>query len=303
MRALITGSLGFVGQHLIAELEENNYLVSGVDLMDGYNTACVDLTDEKAVSDCIRAMQPDIVFHLAALASIPISWEKPRLTYDLNFIGTINLLEAIRKEQKNCRVLIVGSSYQYAAVNTQEPITEDSLLDIGSPYAASKKAQEEIAILYTKACSMNICFTRSFNHIGPGQRLGFLVSDLCSGIVAVEKEKAPHLNVGNLEAIRDYTDVRDVVRAYRLLGERGEKGEVYNVGSGVGYKVREILDRLLGMAERDIPIQTDPRRMRPSEMPVQICNNQKLRTCTGWMPKMILDQTLRDSLEYYRRLC
>jgi len=302
MKALITGNKGFVGKYLTAELSVNGYRVSGTDLVEDENTRCVDLLDTKAVRDLISEIQPDVIFHLAAQAAIPLSWKEPKKTFELNVIGTINLLEAVYMEKHACRVVIIGSADQYGITNSVEAISEKEALYPQNPYAVSKKAQEEFALIYAKFHSLDVCLTRSFNHSGPGQRRGFLIPDLCHGIVQVEQGKAPYLKVGNTEAVRDFTDVRDVVKAYRLICEKGIKGEVYNVGSGTGRKVQDVLDKLVGMASCEIPIQPDTDRMRASDTPVMVCDNTKLRSHTGWIPSVPFEQTLRDSLEYYRSI-
>jgi GDP-4-dehydro-6-deoxy-D-mannose reductase len=250
MKALITGSHGFVGQHLAAELSSHDYSVFGIDVAEEDASARVDILDRQAVSEYVRAVQPNFLFHLAAQSSVPLSWKYPQKTFELNVIGTINLLEAIHSEYEPCRVIIVGSSDQYGVTGLSNPLSEDIPLKPGNPYSASKKAQEEIARLYAKSYSLDICFTRSFNHSGPGQRPGFLVPDFCQGIVQIERGEINDLKHGNLEAVRDFTDVRDIARAYRLIGEKGLSGETYNVGSGIGYKAQSILDVLLKLASR-----------------------------------------------------
>ena len=302
MKALITGSRGFVGKHLAAELTDSGYAVNGMDLADDDYTSSVDLLDKDAVRSSIKAQQPDMLFHLAAQASVPLSWDDPQRTYELNLIGTLNLLEAVRQEKSTCRIVIIGSADQYGVTTHSDAISESEEQHPQNPYAASKRAQEEIALIYVNRYLLDICMTRSFNHCGPGQKLGFLVPDICTGIAQVEKGNAQFLKVGNTESIRDFTDVRDVVRAYKLICEKGINGEVYNVGSGVGRKVRDVLDALVSMASCDIKIQPDIERMRPSDTPVIVCDNTKLQKHTGWTPQLPFEQTLRDSLEYYRSL-
>ena len=302
MKALITGIRGFVGQYLASELAANGYTVYGIDLVADKDTACVSLLDSQAVRDHICVIQPDVLYHLAAQASVPISWVEPQNTYDLNVIGAINLLEAVRMAKNACRIIIIGSSDQYGVIDSSEPISENMPSHPQNPYAASKKAQEDIAIVYTKSYSMDICFTRSFNHSGPGQRLGFLIPDLCHGIVQVERGISKHLKVGNLEAVRDFTDVRDIVRAYRMIGTKGKTGEIYNVGTGVGHKAKDILDILISIARCEIHIMQDKDRMRISDTPVLVCDNNKLRSHTGWMPSIPIEITLQDTIEYYRSI-
>jgi len=300
MKALITGSRCFVGQHLLKELTDNKYTVFGFDLSEDNNTKAVDILDAKAVRECINKIEPDVIFHLAAYANIPLSWENPQKTFEVNIIGSINLLEAVRNEKPDCRVILVGSSDQYGATGILAPISEDYDLNPKNPYAMSKKTQEEIGKLYRTVYGLNICMTRSFNHSGPGQRTGFIIPDLCSGLVAIEIRKTDVLKVGNLETIRDYTDVRDVVRAYRLIYEKGKSGEVYNVGSGKGRRGQEILDMLTSMATTQFTVEIDEERKRTSDTPIFVCNNNKLHSHTGWEPEIPIETTLLDVFNEWR---
>lgn len=300
-KALITGSQGFVGPYLRRELETHEYTVIGVDRHEGENTVVTDLLDAERISAIIAQLQPNVIFHLAGQASVARSWEFPQKTVELNVLGAVNLMEAIRKNIPACRLVIVGSSDQYGNLGEAGRNVSESMPTYPqTPYAVSKKAQEEMADVYVHAYGMHICMTRSFNHGGAGQARGFLIPDFASGIVAVERGKASCLRVGNLEARRDFTHVKDVVRAYRLIAEKGKPGEVYNVGSGETYSAREILERLCAMATCQIPIEQDPTKMRPSDTPVVCCNHCKLTKDTGWVPKYGLDTILKDTLEDWR---
>ena len=301
MKALITGSRGFVGQHLKTQLETHGYTVCGVDLNKGENTKPVDILDKQAVSECINDEKPDVIFHLAAQSNVPLSWKNPQHTFEVNVIGSINLLEAVCEKNPQCRVILIGSSDEYGATGILAPISEDYALNPKNPYAESKRTQEKIAALYASAYSLDICMTRSFNHSGPGQGLGFIIPDLCSGIVAVESGKADSVKVGNLDTVRDYTDVRDIVKAYRLIYEKGKPGEVYNVGSGTGRKGKEILDLLKNMAKCEIRTSEDEEKMRASDTPILVCNNNKLQSHTGWSPEIPIEKTLKDTLDYWRK--
>jgi len=301
-KALITGSLGFAGKHLTAELLGNGYTVCGIDIEEGAYTAAVDLLDRHAVRENIRSVQPDVIFHLAAQAAIPLSWKEPQKTFELNVIGTINILEAVSPENQSCTLIIIGSADQYGYTGSSEPISENEKLLPRNPYAISKKTQEEVALLYAKTFNLDVRLTRTFNHCGPGQKPGFLVSDICLGLVEVEKGVSPCLKVGNLEAIRDFTDVRDIAAAYRLIYEKGTANEVYNVGSGYGRSAQEVLDSLLSMSNKEIEVMPDKERMRVSDTPVFICDNTKLVNHTGWSPTIPFEKTLYDALEYCRNL-
>lgn len=301
MKALITGSRGFVGGHLRRELEENGYQVLGLDLQAGPDTVQADLLDPERLTETVCKAEPDVVFHLAGQADVARSWKMPQKTVEINVIGTLNLLEAVRAYRKDLRVVLVGSSDGYGNLGEAgQRVTEDLELRPQTPYAVSKKAQEELAQVYVRAYGMNLCMTRSFNHGGPGQREGYLISDFAAGIARVEKGLAKSLRVGNLTARRDFTHVRDVARAYRLIGERGRTGGVYNVGSGIVYSAGEILEKLRAMAVCPIPVEQDPAKMRPSDTPVICCDHTRLTEDTGWEPQIPLDAMLRETLQDWR---
>ena len=199
--------------------------------------------------------------------------------------------------------MLVGSSDEYGNLKEKgQLVSEDTPVQPMTPYAISKIAQEQMGKAYVKAYGMKICMTRSFNHGGAGQKPGFMIPDFCQGIVKVERGEADAVSVGNLTSKRDFTHVKDIVRAYRLIAEKGRPGEVYNVGSGVTYSAGEVLDRLIGMAKVPVPVKQDPARMRPSDTPVICCDNGKLKKDTGWEAEMSLDDILRETLDYYRRL-
>lgn len=301
MRALVTGSQGFVGRYLRQELEANGYEVVGLDLQAAPDTIQADLLDAGQMKAAVSKAGPDAIFHLAGQADVAKSWKIPQKTMEINVIGTLNLLEAARAFDTSVRMVLVGSSDQYGNLgDAGKRVDETMETSPQTPYAVSKKAQEELARVYVRAYGMNICMTRSFNHGGAGQRLGFLIPDFAAGIVAVERGRARALKVGNLTSRRDFTHVKDVARAYRLLTETGRPGEVYNVGSGVTYSAREILDKLRAMACCPIPVEQDPARMRPSDTPVICCDHGKLTGDTGWNPKISLEEVLSDTLEEWR---
>lgn len=302
MRALITGALGFVGKYLAEELLRRGCEVFGLDRREGPGVLAADLLDAPALSRVLRDARPDRVFHLAGLSSVALSWKEPRRAMEQNVLGAVNLLEALRRQAPGARAVLVGSSDEYGPITAPGGLVdENEPLRPQSPYAVSKLAQEELAKVYCRAYGLSICMTRSFNHSGPGQREGFLIPDLCAGLVRVERGLSPAVRVGNLDAKRDYTDVRDIVRAYCLLAERGASGEVYNVGSGRAVSGREILTALTALGARDIPVERDPARMRPADVPVICSDSRKLRRATGWAPEIPLETTLRDTLEYYRK--
>ena len=301
MKALITGSRGFVGGYLRRELEQHGYSVIGLDLAADDQTLAADLCSAQQMRDVLKQTQPDVIFHLAGQANVALSWQIPQKTFELNVLGMINLLEAVRLEQPKAKIVGIGSSDQYGNLGEAgQNVTEETMLRPQTPYAVSKKAQEEIALVYSRVYGMSVCMTRSFNHAGAGQKRGFMIPDFASGIAAVEQRRAEYLSVGNLSAKRDFTHVRDVVRAYRLIAERGRSGEVYNIGSQIVYSAQEILDRLCAMANREIPVRQDPAKMRPSDTPVICCDHSKLTRDTGWMPEISMDETLAEVLKEWR---
>lgn len=300
-KALVTGSQGFVGPYLRHELESNGYNVTGLDIQTGIGVISADLLNQKEVEAAVTSVMPDVVFHLAGQANVAKSWNIPQKTIELNVIASLNVMEAVRKIVPTCRIVIVGSSDQYGNLGEAGKHVDESVpLCPQTPYAVSKKAQEEMALVYMRAYGMSICMTRSFNHGGAGQAKGFLIPDFASGIVAVERGESDRLRVGNLTSRRDFTHVRDIVRAYRLIAEKGRSGEVYNVGSGAAYSAQEILNMMCSMAQCEIPIEQDPARMRPSDTPVVCCDHTKLTKDTGWNPLLSLHDILRDAIEYWR---
>lgn len=302
MRALVTGGLGFVGRYLREELESHGYEVTGLDLREGPQTLRADLLDRKMVFQAVDTLRPQVIFHLAGQADVGKSWREPQETVEANVVAALNLMDAVREIDPACRMVLVGSSDQYGQLGKAgENVTEDTPVDPQTPYAVSKLAQEKMAKIYARAYGMNISMTRSFNHGGPGQREGFLIPDFASGIVRVEKGLQNALRVGNLSSRRDFTHVRDVVRAYRLIAEKGRAGEVYNVGSGSTYSAQEILDKLLALSDKTVPVEVDPARMRPSDTPVIRCNHDKLTRDTGWEPELSLDQILTEVLAQWRQ--
>lgn len=301
MRALITGSEGFVGRYLREELNKNGYEVFGVDVVEAQNCVKVDMLDYDRIEKAISDIQPDFIFNLAGQADVARSWREPKLTFQLNVIATINLLEAVRKSNCVARIVLVGSSDEYGVLRERGiSVSETTTINPVTPYAISKVAQEQMAKTYVEHYGMDICMTRSFNHAGPGQKKGFMIADFASGIVDVEKGKSKFLSVGNLESARDYTHVKDIAKAYRLIAERGKNGEVYNVGSGKAYKAQAILDKLVSMANMRIEIKQDKRKLRPSDTPIICCDNTKIKNDINWVSTIEIDELLKDTLSYWR---
>lgn len=307
-KALITGINGFVGGYLQKALEQQNYLVAGTYLPGTLqamprNYYPVDLLQPEQIQQLIQQWQPDEIYHLAGQSSVALSWQMPTKTIEINVNGTLHLLDAVRQYKPDCKVLIIGSSDEYGSVQQEDcPVNESHPLQPVSPYGISKMTQEKLAQLYARVYQMDIILVRPFNHIGPGQNTGFVVADFASRIAAIEQGKTePVLQVGNLHSWRDFTDVADVVAAYVLLMQHGTAGEVYNVGSGKAVEIQQILDKLLALSTADIKVEIDQKRYRPVDVPLVVCDNSKLVTCTGWQPQKPLEQTLLETLNYWRK--
>ena len=301
MRALITGSKGFIGTHLSAELEANGYEVVRCDLAEGDGNVAMDIMNLQMIQRVLENYKPDVLINMAGQANVGLSWKKPQLTVQLNTVGLINILEAVRAVNTAIRVIAVGSSDEYGSLEERGAnVTEDIPVKPITPYAISKQAQELFAQLYVRSFGMDICMIRLFNLGGPGQAKGYIISDFSSGIAEVEAGKKEYMSVGNLESARDFTHVKDACRAVRLIAEKGHTGEVYNISSGTTHKAQEVLDKLIGMAKKPIEVRQDPTRMRPSDTPVVCGNHDKLTAHTGWMPEKSLDEILADALKYWR---
>lgn len=303
MKALITGCKGFIGSHLSAELESNGYEVIKCDLAEGDGVVAMNILNQAMVQSVLEKYQPDVLINMAGQANVGLSWKKPQFTVELNTIGLINILEAVRAVNSKIRVIAVGSSDEYG--NLKEigaNVTEDIPVKPITPYAISKQAQELFAQLYVGSYGMDICMIRLFNLGGPGQAKGYLISDFASGVAEVEKGIRKYISVGNLESARDFTHVKDACRAVRLIAEAGHAGEVYNICSGTTHKAQEVLDKLVDMAKVEVEVRQDPARLRPSDTPVVCGNHNKLTAHTGWQPELGLDQILADALDYWKGL-
>lgn len=302
MKALVTGGGGFAGCYLVEELKEAGHNVASVG--NGPSPASqtkiytqIDLADAEAVNK-IDLKDIDVVFHLAGLTNVGESFKQPALYIQVNTEIQINLFEAAIKQSSNPKFVIISSGLIYDP-KAPQPLKETSPITTNSPYAVSKLDQEHLANYY-QTRGFEVIIARAFNHIGPGQAPGFLVPDLAKRIAEAEKSNQGSIAVGNLEAQRDYSDVRDIVRAYRMLAEKGTNGEVYNVCSGKPRSGKEILDVLLAKSTKKLSTKSDPALMRPSDTPTVYGNNEKLVQATGWKPKFALEQTLDDTLSYWR---
>ena len=301
MKVLITGSEGFIGKYLRAEFENAGYDVVRCDLQVASGVVPLNILDAEMTHAVLSKVQPDYLINMAGQANVGLSWKKPQFTFELNTIGVINILDAVKEVNPKMRVVVMGSSDEYGILKEKGVnVTENIPINPMTPYAISKQAQELFSQLYCRSYGMNICMTRQFNLGGAGQAKGFLLSDFASGIVDVEKGRKQFLSVGNLTSARDFTHVKDACRAIRLIAEKGHAGEVYNISSGVTYTVQEILDRLISMSTTRITVRQDPGRMRPSDTPVICGNHDKLAAHTGWHPELGMDVILSDVLEYWR---
>lgn len=309
MKALIIGGGGFVGRYLaehlvqdcgwetiLTKLPQENVFVAGC---EAYN---LDILDKDAVQALFVLHRPDVVFHLAAQSSVAYSWKNPQLTADINIHGCLNVLDAVRDvEDYAPRILLIGSGEEYGAPSEGTGIVcEAAPAHPGNPYAITKLTQNLFGALYAKAYGMQVIMVRAFNHVGPGQTPQFVVSDFCKQAAEIAAGvREPVMRVGNLSAARDFTDVRDVVRAYGLLIQHGKSGETYNVGSGKAIVIEELLKQIIAQSGADIKVEVDPEKLRPVEIPVIQADVSKLQADTGWMPEIPLEQTIRETLAYW----
>ena len=314
MRVLITGITGFVGSHLADYCMERGDVeiygtvrwrsrmenVQHIDKM--LNLVDCDLRDGVAVRHCLSEVKPDYIFHLAAQSFVPTSWKAPVETMVTNIEGEINMFEAMRELKIPARIQLACSSEEYGMVYEDEvPIKETNQLRPLSPYGVSKVAQDLLGYQYHESYGLFVVRTRAFNHTGPRRGDVFVSSNFAKQIALIEKGlKEPVIDVGNLEARRDFTDVRDIVKGYWLALEKGEPGEVYNLGTGKDITIRGMLDKLLALTDLEIEVRKDRERMRPSDVMVLRADITKFTERTGWEPTIPLDKTLEDLLNYWR---
>jgi GDP-4-dehydro-6-deoxy-D-mannose reductase len=295
MRAVVTGASGFVGRELVRHLRESGDEVIELDRASGG-----DVTDPDAMRQAMAGARPEAVYHLAAVSHVPESWSAPLHVFQVNAEGALNVLRACTEAGVG-RVLVVGSAEEYGTVRDEDlPLAEDAPLRPISPYGVSKVAAGYLALQAHLADGLGVVRTRSFSHTGPSQTDRFVIPALARRIAQAERDGRKEVPVGNLEPVRDFTDVADVVRAYRLLIERGEPGEVYNVCSGVGRSVAEVAEQLLRLARHPIELVPDPQLLRPVEVPRLVGANHRLRKATGWEPEVALESTLERVLERWR---
>jgi len=305
MRVLVSGISGFVGFHLSSLLLSRGFEVFGFDRagscqVKGVKCHQIDISDKAKLVELLAKVRPDYVFHLAALSSVKTCEDNPELAHQVNVVGTENLLSACIENDLKPKILITSSAYVYGKPE-QLPLDESHPVSVVNVYGRSKLAQENIALEFFKKHNLPVIISRSFNHIGPGQGLGFVAADFAKQIAEIEKGIIPpKMRVGDLSAERDFSDVRDIVKAYLFLLEKGLPGHIYNVGSGQAVSIQTLLDKLLSFSSADIEIIKDPSLFRKSDVPVFVANNQKLINQTSWQPIFSLNQSLKDVLEFWR---
>lgn len=315
MKILITGVSGFVGSHLAEHLlTQGKHEIFGsikwrsdrkniLHIQDKLKLCECDIRDAFAMNTLISDIKPDWIFHLAAQSYVPFSWRAPQETLTTNIIGEVNLFEAVRQAGIDPLIHIAGSSEEYGMVYSEEiPIKESNPLRPLSPYGVSKVAQDLLGFQYFKSYGLKIVRTRAFNHTGPRRGVVFATSNFAKQIIEIkEGKRKPVMYVGNLEAVRDFLDVRDVARAYALALEKGTPGEVYVIASGKGTKIKEMLEKLIAIAQIEVEIRKDPERLRPSDVELLIGSSEKFQKATGWKPEIPFDKTLKDLLDFWQQ--
>ncbi len=316
MKALITGTTGFAGSHLVEYLlaHQPEVEIFGIrrwrspmeniaHLLDQLTLVETDLRDYHSVYRMLEKIKPDIIFHLAAQSFVPTSWNAPAATLETNVVGQTHLFEAVRSLSLDPVIQIACSSEEYGLVHPDEtPIGENNDLRPLSTYAVSKIAQDYPGYQYFQSYGLKVVRTRGFNHTGPRRGDVFVTSNFAKQLACIKAGLAePVIWVGNLSAMRDFTDVRDMVRAYWLAATKGKPGEAYNIATGKAIIIRDLLERLIELTDVEVEIREDPERMRPSDVEILIGDSSKFRADTGWEPEIPFDQTLRDIVEYWRQ--
>lgn len=309
-RALVIGAAGFVGGYLIKELKKSHDMeVFATKLPNSQWESTLarvydlDIMEKDDIVDLLFEIRPDYIFHLAAQSSVGVAWKRPGMTVDVNIKGSINVMDAIRELYYKPRILLIGSGEEYGHIEEGEtPIRENNPLRPGNIYAATKVCQNMIGHIYSQAYDMELVLVRAFNHIGPGQAPLFVVSDFCKQVAEIERNlREPVMKVGNLAARRDFTDVRDVVKAYVKLVQMGIPGETYNVGRGQAIAIKDLLQMIVERSTADIKVEIDPAKIRPVDVPVIEADTRKIYDLTGWKPEISLEQTISETLEYWRK--
>jgi GDP-4-dehydro-6-deoxy-D-mannose reductase len=311
MRVLITGMTGFIGSHLSDFLLKKDHEVFGtvwdknelsniVAISDKVSVLECDIRDKNRVDEIIQEIMPERIYHLAAQSFPTVSWKDPVTTLDTNILGTTHIFETIRNMDLDTVVLVACSSAEYGFVSEEEvPVSEDHILLPLHPYGVSKVAQDLLAYQYFKNFGIKTVRARLFNTTGP-RKTNDVCSDFTSKAVEIEKGRKSELLVGNLEPKRDISDVEDVVNALWLLSEKGEMGEVYNICSSRAYRIKDILDKVVELSIQEINVKVDPDKLRPTDEPIIMGDNTKIRETCGWVPKVTIDETLGKMLDFWR---
>lgn len=307
MKILLTGAGGFVGGHLTKLLVDHDHEVYSLGQGTPFNIPSqkhieADILDKDKILESMKQIKPDAVFHLAALSNVPYCWQKPEMAVSVNVCGMLHVLESFAKVRDGGMFVSVGSSDAYGlTAKIGRALSEDNVCLPQNPYAISKLCAEQMALQIGKKCGVKVIHTRSFNHFGPGQALGFVVSDFACQIADIEAGKIqPVLSVGDLSAARDFTYVADVAAAYTALVEKDVPAGVYNVCSGRAVKIQDILDGMLSLSCIKVEVTKDPQRLRPSDVPFFVGDGTKIREATGWHPEVPLDEGLKRVLAYWR---
>lgn len=309
--ALITGVNGFAGRHLAQLLKSQRTKVYGTTRLTptSFSENFVDeliISDMGSKEECVQVLttaKPDVIFHLAAQSNVKEAWGQPSDTFFSNTVKTMYLLEAVKQVSRDIRIINIGSSEEYGYSKQMEfPITEDSMLNPTNPYGVSKMSAGLMAKQFFEGFDMDIIHVRPFNHIGPGQKKGFVVPDFAHQIVNIEKgRQKPVISVGNLSSLRDFTDVRDIVNGYRLIAEKGIKGQIYNLCSGKPTSIEDLLYAMISLSPSDITVEVDPDKLRPVDIPIYYGSNDKVIDQTSWERKIDLNRSLEDVLEEIRK--
>ena len=302
---LIFGAGGFVGPYLAQEFLDAGYQVCGSDILEkvtlpeGVTYYHANLLENGTVADVISKCQPDIVVNLAAISSVGQSWKIPQKTIEVNVIGTLNILEAVKAMSVLPKVLLVGSSEEYEV--SDKPMSEKQPIQANNPYGISKVTQERFASVYKEQYGIKIYYVRPFNHTGVGQRDSFVLPSFCKQVAEIEKTGNPGtIKVGNLEAYRDFSHVKDIVRAYRLVVESEDNDIVFNIGSGQAHSLKKLLDYIISLATVEIKVEVDPERFRPIDNPCICCDNSFIRQELGWKPVYTVFDALNELYHHYR---
>lgn len=310
MRAFVTGLTGFVGPHLARMLVDKGFEVVGLgfqsenaglvqSLPKGASAVNTDIRDYEGLRQILKDAHPDHIYHLAAISNVVTSFKDPRLTYDVNVGGTLNLFEALRELDIRPRIVHVSTAHVYRSIETESGLDEDSPVRLLTPYATSKFMCEALATQYVEAFHFQTMTVRPFNHVGPGQPTGFVCSDFARQIAAIKLGQAePMLHVGNLAPVRDFTDVRDTVEAYWIVATQGVAGETYNVSSGSPLSMQQIVSMLCDLAAVQVRIEVDREKFRPIETLRLFGDSSKMRAL-GWKPRIAFERTLKDILDYW----